>query len=284
MQIVAATDLSTRSHRAVRRAGLLAGANDAELLLVHVVDDDQPEGLIAVETREIQRILGEQISAMPELQNVRCRPLVAAGDAFEGILRAAETSSADLIVMGAHRKHLLRDIFVGTTIERVIRTGSFPVLMVNDEVNRPYGTALAAVEISDASAHAVRVARELRLVGDPHLAIVHTFLPPAKGKLSHAGIPGESIGEYVASERQRAAGELAAFLEERGLDDARWPRFIEEGQAVPGISRVVNLTRPDLLILGTHGRSGLARALLGSVTEHALRSLEIDMLVVPPHR
>ena len=81
------------------------------------------------------------------------------GDPFDGILRTARTLKADLIVMGAHRKQLLRDIFVGTTIERVIRTGPYPVLMVNNEVQPPYRTALAAVDMSEASANAIRTAQ-----------------------------------------------------------------------------------------------------------------------------
>ena len=118
MQILTATDFSTRSHRALRRAGLLAQARNAELTLVHVVDDDQPKQLVEIESREAERILAEQISAMAELRGARCRPLVVAGDPFDGILRSAASIGADLIVMGAHRKQLLRDIFVGTTVER----------------------------------------------------------------------------------------------------------------------------------------------------------------------
>ena len=134
MHILAATDFSTRSQRALRRAGLLARDSGAELTLVHVVDDDQPSDLVALERREAERILGEQIDAIPELHGLRPRALVVEGDPFDGILRAAASTGADLIVMGAHRKQLLRDILVGTTIERVIRTGPFPVLMVNKEV------------------------------------------------------------------------------------------------------------------------------------------------------
>lgn len=58
MQILAATDFSTRSNRAVRQAGLLAQAGNARLGLVHIVDDDQPQGLIAMEKREVQRNQG----------------------------------------------------------------------------------------------------------------------------------------------------------------------------------------------------------------------------------
>lgn len=284
MQILAATDLSIRSHRALRRAGLLAQANEAELTLVHVVDEDQPAELIEIETREVERILDEQISAVAELRGVRCRPAVIAGGPFAGILRTAESMQADLIVMGAHRKQLLRDIFVGTTIERVIRTGPYPVLMVNGEVERAYGTALAAVDMSAPSAHAIRTAQRLRLVGDAHLTIVHAFLPLAKGKMSLAGLQRESIDEHVASERLRATNELVAFLEANELDDQRWSRRIEEGGPLEVISRLGKAMKPDLLVIGTHGRSGIAKVLLGSVTEEALRSLDLDILAVPPMR
>ena len=74
MQILAATDFSTRSHRALRRAGLLAQARGAELALVHVVDDDQPKDLVEIERREAERILAEQIGAMAELRGVKMPP------------------------------------------------------------------------------------------------------------------------------------------------------------------------------------------------------------------
>ncbi|WP_247282394.1 MULTISPECIES: universal stress protein [unclassified Bradyrhizobium] len=93
MNIVAATDFSTRSNRALRQAGLLVRSPDAKLHLVHVVDEDQPAELIRIEEQEAQRVLVEQVASMPELHNVQ-------------------------------RKQFLRDIFTGTTIERVIRGGN----------------------------------------------------------------------------------------------------------------------------------------------------------------
>lgn len=133
MQIVAATDFSTRSNRAVRQAGLLAKPAEAQLHVVHVVDDDQPEEFVRMESREAERLLSDQLASMTELQGVQVQPKVVTGDPFDGILRAAKEAGADLIVMGSHRKQLLLDIFVGTTIERVIRKGTFPVLMVNKD-------------------------------------------------------------------------------------------------------------------------------------------------------
>ena len=62
MQILVATDFSTRSQRALRRAGLLARERSAKLTLVHVVEDDQPRSLIELERREASKFLDEQIS------------------------------------------------------------------------------------------------------------------------------------------------------------------------------------------------------------------------------
>jgi nucleotide-binding universal stress UspA family protein len=50
------------------------------------------------------------------------------------------------------------------------------------------------------------------------------------------------------------------------------------------ISKAVSDMRPDLLVMGTHGRSALMKAFVGSVTEEALRSLSVDILAVPPAR
>jgi universal stress protein E len=218
------------------------------------------------------------------LRGLQPRALVVEGDPFDGILRAAASASADLVVMGAHRKQLLRDILVGTTIERVIRTGPFPVLMVNKAVEQPYRTALAPVDLSEPSVNAIRTGTALGLPGGARLALVHAFLPLGKGQMFYAGLSQDTIDGYVADERERATKELIAFLEANGLDDRGRSMHIEEGAPFEVISKAVEQLKPDVLIMGTHGRSGIAKALLGSVTEEVLRSLDVDILAAPPLR
>jgi universal stress protein E len=284
MQILAATDFSTRSQRALRRAGQLAQAQAAELAIIHVVDDDQPQRLVEMEVRESERMLAELTSAVSELRDVRCHPMVVKGDPFDAIVRTAAAQRADLIVMGAHRKQLLRDIFVGTTIERVIRAGHHPVLMVNNEVNAPYEVVLTPVDLSDASANAIRGARTVGLIGGARLEILHAFLPVGKGKMSMAGLDQADIDEYVSSERQEVTEDLTAFLLENDLGGLGASLRVEEGGAFEAISAGVDRMRPDLLVIGTHGRSGLLKVLLGSVTEEVLRSVDVDILAVPPNK
>jgi len=159
----------------------------------------------------------ELIGVVAELRDVRCHPMVVKGDPFDAIVRTAAAQAADLVVMGAHRRQLLRDIFVGTTIERVIRTGHHPVLMVNNEVDAPYGVVLAPVDLSDASANAIRAARAAGLIDGVRLEVLHAFLPMGKGKMSMADLDQAVIDEYVSSERQEVTEELAAFLLESWL-------------------------------------------------------------------
>jgi len=282
--IVAATDFSTRSQRALRRAGRIAQQTDAELTLIHVVDDDQPQSWIEMERRESNKFLNEQMGSLAELRGVRCRVVVTLGEAFDGILRTAKEASADLIVMGSHRKELLRDVFVGTTIERVIRTGPYPVLMVNTDLEHPYRYIVAGVDMSEPSAHAIRTARELELIDDANLTVVHAFVAPGRGKLYVANATKEQIDEYVASEQQQANLELSEFLAAHEVGGARWSYHLEEGEAFKVISRVVKERCPDLVVIGTHGRSGIMKMLIGSVAEEALRSLDVDILAVPPAR
>jgi nucleotide-binding universal stress UspA family protein len=210
--------------------------------------------------------------------------VVTTGEAFDGILKTAKSASADLIVMGSHRKQILRDIFVGTTIERVIRTGPYPVLMVNTDTELPYRYVIAGVDMSEPSAHAIKTAKALGLVDDANLTVVHAFIAVAKGKLYVANASKDQIEDYVARERMQAGEELFAFLSAQGLRGPRWSHRVEEGGAFEVISRVVKETVPDLVVIGTHGRSGIVKMLIGSVAEEVLRSLDVDILAVPPAR
>ncbi|HEX5425081.1 MAG TPA: universal stress protein [Candidatus Acidoferrales bacterium] len=283
MLILAATDFSTRSNRALRQAGMLAQVGNVQLHVVHVVDDDQPKELVCMEKREAERLLNEQLNSMPELRGVQPRPMVLAGDPFDGILRAAAGVRADLIVMGSHRKQILLDIFIGTTIERVIRNGAFPILMVNNEAQRRYEEVLIPMDMSEASATALRIAESTGLVGERRTTLLHAFWPVAEGRMFR-GVNQAGGDEYVASERQSAMDGLAAFLVANNLGAGGWTLRIEDGGVMEVISRAVAEMRPDLLVMGMHERSGLLRMFIGSVTEEALRSLNIDILVVPPRR
>jgi nucleotide-binding universal stress UspA family protein len=283
-RIAAATDFSTRSQRAIRRAGRLAGEFGATLILIHVVDDDQPAEIAALERNEAERYLAEQTSSLAELRDVACRVVVTTGHPAGGILLAAKDERAEVIVVGTHRKQALRDIFVGTTVERIIRTGSLPVLMVNADADQPYRRVLTPIEAAVPSVNAIKTAEALGLADGREVILLHAYVAPGKGKLELAGVRGGQVAAYLAGERRTATNELTAFLQANGIDLQAWKYRFEEGMPFEVISRVAAQTAPDLIVIGTHGRSGLARMLLGSLAEEVLRRMDYDILAVPPSR
>src|SRR5690348_2457584 len=102
--LIAATDLSSRSDRALHRAALLASQFKARLCFLHAVDDDQPPTMIDQNRRQATALLAGQARHLSELTNVRPDVVVKAGDPFDVIVEAAREQGANLIVMGAHRK------------------------------------------------------------------------------------------------------------------------------------------------------------------------------------
>jgi universal stress protein E len=205
-RILVASDLSQRSRRALRRAMALTRQFGWELSILYVADDDRPGALIAEECRGAEEALHELVEKLgapspPSAPSVITR----VGDPFRVIVDEANAVQADLIVMGAHRKRLLGDVFTGTTIERVMRLGGRPVLMVNADSEAPYAKVAAAVDLSEASANALRTARKLGLLEPSSTAAVHAFTPIAEGHMHYAGIEGELIAEHVAASAREGA-------------------------------------------------------------------------------
>ncbi len=279
MLILVATDFSVRSHRALRRAGLLAGPRRGKLMLMHVVD-----GLgtrqVAQDLREAQRMILEQIAVVPELLRAGCEPIVIGGDPAGAVLDAASAWEADLIVVGTPSDFPERSF--GEPLRTLVRASQCPVLVVRQPVEGPYGKVLAPVDLSDTSTWALRSVVSLGLAAEAEVTVLHAFQAPATTKLWVVGISQEHVDGYVESWRTGFAGELDDVLTREGLGRRNWRRRVEEGRPQDVIPRVAMEYRADLVAVGTHGRTGLAKALRGSVTEDLLSTPGPDVLVVPP--
>lgn len=281
-RLLAATDLSARSERAIGRAAMLARQFQAEVILLHVVDADQPAALVEAEQRQADALLRAGVAAMPECKGLDPEILVRAGAPFQAVVQAAQEHAVDLVVVGAHRKAILRDVFVGTTAERIMRTGRQPVLMVNRQPATPYRRAVLASDTSEASARALQTAAALDYLEATDLSVVHGYLPVAKDVMGHAGIDPKEIDEHVARAGKDARNALVAFLTGccAGLLSKRL--VVEEGPPFEVIRRAVERLDAELVVIGTRGHTGLKRLLLGSVADEVLRNIECDVLAIPP--
>lgn len=285
MRILVATDFSPRSQRAVRRAGILAGQSGGDVMLMHVVDGAgarQDARQVAQDVREAQRMTVEQAAVVPELVRVECRSLVVPGCLPDAVLDAATTHQVGMIVVGSgHGKDAQG---LGRTVRGLIRAAPCPVLVVNRCAEGPYAGITVPVDLSDASARALRSLASLRLADRAPVTVVHAFEVLGKAKLSGFGIPREQIDGYVESWRSSFAEAVEAFLEAEGSAGQDWTRHLVEGRPDAVISRLAARQCPGLLVMGTRARTGFRRAFLGSVTEAVLAACGADVLVVPPPR
>lgn len=279
-RILVATDLSTRSDRALRRATLIAKRLEASLSVVHVVDIDQPHRMIEAQRAEAMQVLSETVRTSCETDGVPADFHIAIDDPFRGILSAADASEADLLILGPHRPRF-RDVFTGTTVERVVRNSERPTLVAVQPPSAVYDRTLLAVDFDDASRTAASGALRMGIFDHMAVTVMHAFEAPAAGMMKRSMLPSESVVDYVAHERAAAATMLQRFSEELELPMTPRSVVLMEGSPARSILDSARVHKSDLVVLGTSKKSGAMRLLIGSVAEQVLRDAERDILIIP---
>lgn len=274
--ILVASDLSARSDRALARAVMLARQHGAKLIVLHVVDEDLPAALADRQVEDARHVLRTALAAVPESVSREVRVVV--GEHYQSIIAEAETLEVDLVVVGQHRKDILLDLFRGSTAERVVRFGTRPVLIVKSAATHEYVGILAAVDFSAPCSRAIETATKWAPSAD--VKLVHAFDIPFRGLLF-----GGSSMEQLAKKHQRQFQEEVEAQTRTFLDTLSVPLtarqvIAREGMPVEVVLQVAGEVRCDFLAIGTHGRSGLGRALLGSVAESLIARAPCDVLAV----
>lgn len=282
--ILAATDFSAGARLAVERAARVAAAAGVpRRTLLHAVDTpwfelfrqlaghdgldrpgplDQAAALLAELAAEIERATG-----------VRLEPVVRPGRPVDAIAEAA--ADADLLVLGAHGAHPLRELALGTTAQRLIRKTRRPVLVVKRAPEADYRRVLVAIDFSPHSQRALAWARAV--APGAEIVLVHAFEALFEGKMQYAGVGEEAIAEFRARARQTAETDMAQFVADNDATALR--RIIEHGHPATRLRSAAQALGADLVVAGKHGKSLTEQLLLGSVTLHLLAEMSCDVLV-----
>jgi nucleotide-binding universal stress UspA family protein len=283
-KILVATDLSARSDRAIRRATILAKKFEASLHLLHVVDDDRPRRIVDSERDAASAILEEQARSLRDLDDVDCTARVVLGRLADEIVGNTQQIAADLVIVGSHRHRAIQDVFIGTTAERTIRASRHPLLVANGVPANLYRHVLAAVDFSDCSTDALLAIATLGLHKDSTVSVLHVFDAPLRKHMSLASASNEDMRSYIAREEADAARELASFVQRTAAFPARNLVKLRDTTIAHAISGAAEEVSADLIVVGTHGRTGIANFLLGSVAQAVLHAAERDVLTVPARR
>jgi nucleotide-binding universal stress UspA family protein len=268
--IVVGTDFSKGASRAVSRAKSLAGQLHLRLVATHIVPGHHSSVAARdAATAEALAVLESSLGVSTPDQT----PLVRVGAPHEELARAAESENARVIVVGVHHsRNSLENLLVGSTAERVLRTGHCAVLLARLGANRDYRTVLVPVDLSDSTPRLLQLARDL--FPSAHLLVVHCMAAAAAHEQAKHG-----SGSATAQLHER----MEQFVARAGLDPARCTLHV--AAARDPRRRIVELAKfheADVIAMGTHARSGLHRMLLGSTADHVVRAAHCDVLVQPP--
>ena len=238
-------------------------------------------GLIAGSV-EVQKVMQDELRRRVEVQRRRTRVeasgrplLVEVGQPAYVIARVAAERGCDLIVLGLGAHRAVDRVAGSETALQVIRLAGAPVLAVAPPASAPPRRALVAVDFSESSTRAARLA--LRLVGDVGaLFLVHAVADPVLRMAQSR----EMHDSHVRA-AQRMLAEMSHAL--AVPDGVHVETAVLHGDPPKEMLDFAREAEVELIAAGSHGRSLLQRAVLGSVSTKLVRGAACSVLVCPPN-
>ncbi|HEX5760604.1 MAG TPA: universal stress protein [Thermoanaerobaculia bacterium] len=280
-KIVIGTSLASESDAVVDAGVALALASGAGVELVHALPrpvDLYPgapalgEDWFLTLEQELRERLDAQAAARG-LDRVRHVRRVELGPPHQVLL--ARAAPAGLVVIGAAVGGTPHRRLLGSTADRLLRRASCPVLIVRPGCAMPPVRVLLATDLSATAVGVLRRGLEVALPAegaraDVEVLFVHT-------------VSSETSIHFTREQMHRFAEEELWRVARTALPDGPLVRCnVRQGYVAEEIIAEAESCKPDLLVVGTHGASGLERALLGSVAAQVVRDAPGSVLVVPP--
>lgn len=265
--ILATTDLSARSDRAVDRALQLGVEFRLPVRVIHVQESKA--------SQEKGRDLAAAVRSVLPDPDADVDILTPTGRVSRTIADAARAQNAALLVTGVARYNNVGDYVLGNAVEKIIGQAPAPVLVVKQRPHGQYERLLCAVDFSDHSGQALAAA--LRLFPDRQVIVLHAFHVPFESWQKDAHVREEA--------EANARRKFDAFLASLSLSEQEQQRLIVRlgyGNVGDVLQDEIDRSGADLVVFGTHGMGGFRQATVGSTASRLLQNLRPDALIVPP--
>lgn len=279
--------LSTDSQQAVNRALELAERHGGRVTFAHTFAvsnrvreffGENPESLDAFRSaRTVMTDLVDQASA----RGIEAEWLFLYGKPSEEISKYAKESNTDLIIVGTRQQRGVKRTLLGSTAQRVMMEAPCPVLIENCEKFEPYKTILIATDNSNRGAlrHGLAHGRK----SDSSVHVLHGVENWYEDRWHRAGLVRHIVEREHEEALSAAHGELSERVEAVAADlgtDAPDVR-IASGRPDAVIWDAIEELKPDLVVLGYTGRTGLSGFFVGDTARRILPDLPCSLLTVP---
>jgi nucleotide-binding universal stress UspA family protein len=275
--ILIPTDFSDVAHNALQVAVAIARQNNATIHLLHVMDASMGGGFSA--TGEIQDYSGDNFYLLKlmevnkkklyalanELQNsgvpeVHCD--IQVGNIADVVTRQTGVKGIDLIVMGTEGASGLNELLIGSNTEKIVRLSRVPVLSVKG-IEAPFAVK-KIVYASDFLSDQVTAVNSVKRLSTLFGAKIH---------LVYVNVPNRFTSTRVIARRKEA------FTQQYQLTDADFTIYNDELEE-RGIIHFAEEVQADLIAVATHGRTGIAHLLSGSIAENIVNHATRPVLTI----
>jgi len=289
--ILVALDFSTDADAALDLAIDVARRDGASLALYHAYEIPLgaippygvpiPDSLVASVRDAAARRLAEAVRKVEGAGLKAETHLVQAAPPSEGIVDAAQSSGADLIVLGTRGLTGLKHVLIGSVAERTVRLAHCPVLTVHaaEAGKKPhtgrFGKIFVAVDFSAHSEAALDLAIAVAKAHGGALNVIHAYDLPASVTTAYAVPLPQSVWEGVQAAAAKRVEEALARATAAGV---RAVPHLVMGPAADAIVSTAEAQGAELIVLGTRGLTGVKHVILGSVAERVLRTAPCPVL------
>jgi len=291
------TDFSACADHALTHAVDVADRFDAQLHILHVVNELDPDwyGITDAQKRavklraQIREEAEDRLHAMAPNRDVETTiSLQLSFDVADSISEYVTERAIDLVVMGTHGRQGLDRLLLGNVADKLVRHAPCPVMTVREEVpwtgaeeDAGFQDVVAPIDFSDHSAAALRTAKRMAQRYDARLHLVFVAEQRTVPIFSDTGVPGVQVVEMDPEIVDNAGQALEQLNDNVGGPSVKSRYHVREGTVSDEIVDLAETQGGDLIVMATRGLTGRSRFLLGSNTERVVRGAPCPVLSLP---
>ncbi len=275
--ILMAHDFSASSKNMEETAIEMAKVFNSKIIPIHMLPDD----IVNENVRDYMiKIAKEKLKSTAErLKEAGVEvgsPMLKHGPPHDGIVKASILANANLILTGSGESLQGGSVHLGTTTERIIQKSEKPVFVAKAGVPLNVHHILCPVDFSKASERALKNAITITRRFRAELTILGVCEVQDLAWVTSKKVLEEENQIRLTQHKEK----FDAFLKKFNLSDLNWIKETPKGNPVAEIRNTISRKMIDLLIMGTVGRTGLNRLLMGSVTEKVIREVPCSFMTL----